>query len=140
MTTGPNYFSITYPAIDELLNKVNDNKEQTLGSKFALASYAASRARQIVTYNAGLSGGLLESVGPLVEYYAQEKPLSIAMREINEGKLVLTPGKEDAALGEGADEAAGQKTSTDNDASAEAGGDDLVVDLTAEVSSEELAA
>ena len=31
--------------------------------------------------------GLLEYVGPLVETHVQEKPLSIALREINQGLL-----------------------------------------------------
>jgi DNA-directed RNA polymerase subunit omega len=30
---------------------------------------------------------LLDHVGPLVETTVQEKPLSIALREVNEGKL-----------------------------------------------------
>ncbi|MEY3156116.1 MAG: hypothetical protein RL257_136, partial [Actinomycetota bacterium] len=33
--------------------------------------------------------GLLEYVGPLVETHVHEKPLSIAMREINDGLLTI---------------------------------------------------
>jgi DNA-directed RNA polymerase subunit omega len=73
---------ITDPPIDELLDKVD--------SKYALAIYAAKRARQINTYNAQLQEGLLEFVGPLVPAAQEDKPLSIALREINEGMLTLT--------------------------------------------------
>ncbi|MFM8352331.1 MAG: DNA-directed RNA polymerase subunit omega, partial [Actinomycetales bacterium] len=53
----------------------------------ALVIYAAKRARQINAYYSQLGEGLLEYVGPLVETYAQEKPLSIALREIDSGLL-----------------------------------------------------
>ena len=70
---------ITYPPIDELLDKVS--------SKYALVIYAAKRARQINDYYSQLGEGLLEYVGPLVETRVQEKPLSIALREAREGLL-----------------------------------------------------
>lgn len=66
---------ITNPPIDELLSKTD--------SKYALVIYAAKRARQINAYYSQLGEGLLEYVGPLVETHVQEKPLSIALREIN---------------------------------------------------------
>ena len=74
---------ITNPPIDDLLNAAD--------SKYALVSYASKRARQINAYYAQLGEGLLEYVGPLVETHVQEKPLSVALREINEGLLVATP-------------------------------------------------
>jgi DNA-directed RNA polymerase subunit omega len=70
---------ITDPPIDELLKAAD--------SKYALVIYAAKRARQINAYYAQLNEGLLQYVGPLVDTRPQEKPLSIAMREINEGLL-----------------------------------------------------
>jgi len=70
---------ITNPPIDELLERTT--------SKYALVIYAAKRARQINAYYSQLGEGLLEYVGPLVETSAQEKPLSIALREINEDLL-----------------------------------------------------
>lgn len=73
---------MTNPPIDDLLNAA--------GSKYQLVIYAARRARQINAYYAQLGEGLLENVGPLVETHLQEKPLSIAMREINDGLLTLT--------------------------------------------------
>ena len=72
---------ITNPPIDELL-AATDNK-------YSLVIYAAKRARQINAYYSQLGEGLLEYVGPLVETHAHEKPLSIAMREINAGMLNL---------------------------------------------------
>ena len=48
---------------------------------------AAKRARQINAYYSQLGEGLLEYVGPLVETRVQEKPLSIALREISERLL-----------------------------------------------------
>ena len=74
---------ITDPPIDKLLEKAD--------SKYALVIYAAKRARQINAYYSQLNEGLLEYVGPLVETRPQEKPLSNAMREINEGLLTITP-------------------------------------------------
>jgi len=71
---------ITNPPIDELLEATD--------SKYSLVIYAAKRARQINAYYSQLGEGLLEYVGPLVETTnAQEKPLSIALREINAGLL-----------------------------------------------------
>ena len=49
--------------------------------------FAAKRARQINSYFNQLNEGVLQNVGPLVEYDKNEKPLSIAFREINEGLL-----------------------------------------------------
>ena len=78
---------ITDPPIDDLLEKVD--------SKYALVVYAAKRARQINTYNAQLQEGLLEFVGPLVPAAQEDKPLSIAMHEIDKGMLTLTRTTED---------------------------------------------
>ncbi len=72
---------ITDPPIDKLLEKAS--------SKYALVVYSAKRARQINAYYSQLNEGLLEYVGPLVETRPQEKALSIAMREINDGLLTV---------------------------------------------------
>lgn len=74
---------ITNPPIDDLLSVVD--------SKYALVIYAAKRARQINAYYSQLGEGLLEYVGPLVETHVQEKPLSVALREIDAGLLTITP-------------------------------------------------
>jgi DNA-directed RNA polymerase subunit omega len=60
-------------------------------SKYALVLYSAKRARQINAYYSQLQEGLLEYVGPLVESQMHEKPLSIALREINESLLTSEP-------------------------------------------------
>lgn len=67
-----------------------DLVKHTDGNQYALAMFAAKRARQINAYFNQLNEGLLQNVGPLVEYDAKEKPLSIAFREINEGLLEQT--------------------------------------------------
>ncbi len=66
---------VTNPPIDDLLSKTD--------SKYKLVLYSAKRARQINAYYSQLGEGLLEYVGPLVDTHVQEKPLSIALREIN---------------------------------------------------------
>ncbi len=95
--TQPVAIGITSPPIDDLLTRTD--------SKYKLVLYSAKRARQINAYYSQLGEGLLEYVGPLVETHVQEKPLSIAMREINEGVLTCTdidPEAEAAAAAEAA--------------------------------------
>ena len=67
------------PPIDDLAAKAE--------SKYSLVLFAAKRARQINNYYAQLHEGLFEHIGPLVETQLNEKPLSIALREINEDLL-----------------------------------------------------
>ena len=74
---------VTNPSIDDLLTKTD--------SKYKLVLYSAKRARQINAYYSQLHEGLFEYVGPLVDTKLNEKPLSIALREINEGMLVSSP-------------------------------------------------
>ena len=70
------------PPIDELLSKVD--------SKYQLVIFASKRARQINDYYADLhEGSLFNNVGPLVDSTIDDKPLSVAMHEINEGKLLV---------------------------------------------------
>jgi DNA-directed RNA polymerase subunit omega len=53
--------------------------------------FAANRARQINQYYAELqAGSLFNNVGPLVEATVDEKALTIALREIDQNKLVKT--------------------------------------------------
>ncbi len=90
------------PPIDDLLEKVD--------SKYALVIFASQRARQINDYYSDLhDGNLFDNVGPLVDSSVDDKPLSTALHEIAEGKLVMKPREhtpvtttlEDAALAEG---------------------------------------
>ena len=74
------------PPIDDLLEKAD--------SKYALVIYSAKRARQINAYYSQLQEGLLEYVGPLVDSQVHEKPMSIALREINDGPAHLRAHRE----------------------------------------------
>ena len=76
---------ITAPPIDELLD--------TVSSKYALVIFAAKRARQINSYYQEQDEGVFEFVGPLVTPESGEKPLSIALREIEAGLLDHEEGK-----------------------------------------------
>lgn len=70
------------PPIDELLEKVE--------SKYQLVLFASKRARQINDYYADLhEGSMHDNVGPLVDVEVDAKPLSVALREINDGKLEM---------------------------------------------------
>lgn len=78
-----NVNGIIDPPIDELLAKVD--------SKYALVIFASQRARQINNYYTDLhDGNLFDNVGPLVDSSVDDKPLSIALHEIVEGKLSMT--------------------------------------------------
>lgn len=75
---------IIEPPIDDLLEKVD--------SKYALVIFASQRARQINDYYTDLhDGNLFDNVGPLVDASVDDKPLSTALHEIVEGKLVMKP-------------------------------------------------
>ncbi|CDI67600.1 DNA-directed RNA polymerase subunit omega [Bifidobacterium animalis subsp. animalis MCC 1489] len=89
--TEPTPTGLADPPIDDLMEHAD--------SKYALAIFAAKRARQINSYFTQLNEGLLQNVGPLVEYKSQEKPLSIAFREIDEGLLEETLGEDDLSEG-----------------------------------------
>jgi DNA-directed RNA polymerase subunit omega len=84
-----NLEGIINPPIDDLLKRA--------GSKYALVIDAAQRARQINAYYAQLHEGLFEHVGPLVDTHMNEKPLSIALREFDEGLLDVVPLSEKRA-------------------------------------------
>lgn len=78
------------PPIDDLLEKVD--------SKYALVVFASQRARQINDYYTDLhDGNLFDNVGPLVDSSVDDKPLTTALHEIVEGKLVMTPRTHDSA-------------------------------------------
>ncbi|HEX7464844.1 MAG TPA: DNA-directed RNA polymerase subunit omega [Actinomycetota bacterium] len=68
------------PKIDDLLAQVD--------SKYTLVILAAKRAREINSYYNQLGEGRGEFVPPLVETGGlKNKPLSIALEEISEGKI-----------------------------------------------------
>lgn len=74
---------IINPPIDALLKKSD--------SKYGLVIFGARRARQINAYYSQLHEGLFEYVGPLVDTQLNEKPLSIAFREIDEALIEGRP-------------------------------------------------
>ena len=77
------------PSLEILLSKVED-------SKFTLVTLSAKRAREINTYFNGLGGGLGAIVPPQVTSLSR-KPVSIALQEISEDKIVAVyPPPEDA--------------------------------------------
>ncbi|AIG64077.1 DNA-directed RNA polymerase subunit omega [Corynebacterium atypicum] len=76
---------ITDPPIDRLLEKVS--------SKYALAIFAAKRARQINAHYQQADNEVFEYIGPLVTPEPGEKPLSIALREIDAGLLEYEEGR-----------------------------------------------
>jgi DNA-directed RNA polymerase subunit omega len=67
------------PKIDDLLAQVD--------SKYTLVILAAKRAREINSYYNQLGEGRAEFIPPLVETGLKNKPLSIALEEISEGKI-----------------------------------------------------
>ncbi|HLB62510.1 MAG TPA: DNA-directed RNA polymerase subunit omega [Actinomycetota bacterium] len=68
------------PKIDDLLSVVD--------SKFSLVILAAKRAREINSYYGQLGEGRGEFVPPLVESGGlTNKPLSLALEEVVEGKI-----------------------------------------------------
>ena len=74
---GP--FRMIEPKIDDLLAAVD--------SKYSLVILSAKRAREINSYYNQLGEGRGEFVPPLVETGFSNKPLSIALEEIAEGKI-----------------------------------------------------
>jgi DNA-directed RNA polymerase subunit omega len=70
------------PKIDDLLSAVD--------SKYSLVILAAKRAREINSYYSQLGEGRGEYVPPLVESGGlRNKPLSIALQEVSEGKITF---------------------------------------------------
>ena len=68
------------PKIDDLMKAVD--------SKFSLVTLSAKRAREINSYYSQLGEGRGEFVPPLVESAGlRNKPLTIALEEIAEGKV-----------------------------------------------------
>ena len=66
--------------IDELMSKVD--------SKYTLVHLSARRAREINAYYHQLGEGLHQFVRPLVDNVDSNKPLSIALEEIAQEKII----------------------------------------------------
>jgi DNA-directed RNA polymerase subunit omega len=67
------------PKIDDLLAHVD--------AKYTLVILAAKRAREINSYYSQLGEGRGQFVPPLVETGLRNKPLSLALEEIAQGKI-----------------------------------------------------
>lgn len=79
MANAYNEEGIINPPADTLIEKAE--------SKYGLVIFGARRARQINAYYSQLHENLFDHVGPLVDADPNEKSLSIAMREIDEGLI-----------------------------------------------------
>jgi len=93
---APHRATMMDPPIEILLDKVE--------SKFTLVSLSAKRARQINSYFNQLGEGLGAIVPPQVTSVSR-KPLSIALEEISEDKIVATVLAPEEEAGEGGEEA-----------------------------------
>ena len=76
------------PKIDDLLAAVD--------SKYSLVIVAAKRARESTQYYNQLGEGRGEFVPPLVETGFSNKPLSIALQEIADGRYYERPEEPEA--------------------------------------------
>ena len=85
------------PRMELLLDRV--------GSKFTLVTLAAKRAREINDYYNQLGEGLGKIVPPQVTSVSR-KPLSIALEEVEEGKIVAIPKPVEPEAGEEGEEGA----------------------------------
>ena len=71
-----------HPSYVELMEKVNENvevgEEPVVNSRYTIVAATAKRARQII-----------DGAEPLVKYTKGEKPLSIAVDELNQGAIKI---------------------------------------------------
>ncbi|MBR4706743.1 MAG: DNA-directed RNA polymerase subunit omega [Pseudobutyrivibrio sp.] len=71
-----------HPSYVELMEKVNENvevgEEPVVNSRYTIVAATAKRARQII-----------DGAEPLVKYSKGEKPLSIAVDELNQGAIKI---------------------------------------------------
>ena len=82
------------PAVEGIIDKT--------GGRFKLVVLASRRARQINNYYSQLGGGIGQYVPPQV-HSLSHKPLTIALEEIEAGKLIIATGETSAE--DGGDEA-----------------------------------
>ncbi len=84
---GNDVNSMINPPVERLLEQADD-------SKFRLVAVGAKRARQINSYYGQLGEGLGRMIPPQVSSTAR-KPLSIALQEIEQGKIVAVTVSEE---------------------------------------------
>jgi len=72
-----------HPSYVELMEKVNENvevgEEPVVNSRYTIVAATAKRARQII-----------DGAEPYIDYTPGEKPLSIAVKELNEGAIKIS--------------------------------------------------
>lgn len=83
---------IPIATIDELLGQVD--------SKYTLVHLAARRAREINNYYHSLGEGLGQYTPPLVDNVDSNKPLSIALEEVAQAKVVVADARDALELAE----------------------------------------
>ncbi len=71
-----------HPSYVELMEKVNENvevgEEPVVNSRYTIVAATSKRARQII-----------DGAEPLSSYKPGDKPLSIAVKELNEGTIKI---------------------------------------------------
>ena len=71
-----------HPSYVELMEKVNENvevgEEPVVNSRYTIVAATAKRARQII-----------DGADPLIKYNKGDKPLSVAVNELNEGAIKI---------------------------------------------------
>ncbi|MBO6127839.1 MAG: DNA-directed RNA polymerase subunit omega [Pseudobutyrivibrio sp.] len=71
-----------HPSYVELMEKVNENvevgEEPVVNSRYTIVAATAKRARQII-----------DGAEPLIPYKKGDKPLSIAVNELNDGAIKI---------------------------------------------------
>ena len=78
----------SYVDLMKVVNKdVEEGEEPVISSRYSVVMATAKRARQIIAGDE-----------PLVKTKAKEKPLSIAVRELNEGKIRILTDEEREAM------------------------------------------
>ena len=71
------------PSYSDLLEVISqDSEDITLGSRYTIVIAAAKRARQLVDH-----------AEPMIDHVEVDKPVSIAVHEIYEGKLKIRQGQ-----------------------------------------------
>ena len=101
-----------HPSYIELMNAANEGctkEEPIVNSRYSIVIAAAKRARQ-----------LIDNADPMIEDAEGEKALSIAVRELYEGKVKILPDteaeEETFLFDDGMDEAAPEDFLTDTEA------------------------
>ena len=80
-----------HPSYTEILEKINDNEENpSVDSRYSIVIATSKRAREIISGD-----------NPMVPSRENDKPLSVAVKELDQNKLVILPeeeGKEEEAI------------------------------------------